>query len=124
MLNMAQKLKGNINLKKLDDTAIVKFGDKTGIFIPFEANPCIFKGQKGVYINLIVRELNGPNAYGSTHMITANVADKDKRDFLGEAVQSKQPILGNLEPLSRQVGEEDVVGSVAAVAAADDDLPL
>lgn len=121
---MAQKLKGNINLQKLDDTAIVKFNDKVGLFIPLDANPCLFKGKKGVYLNLVIRELNNPNAYGSTHMITANVPDKEKRDFLGDALSSKQPILGNLEPFARQTGEEDVVGTVSAVSAADDDLPL
>lgn len=74
---------------------------KKCIIIPVQDNPCMFVGEKGVYLNITAFANDNPQ-YGDTHMLKPNLP-KDVREQMTDEQRRQQPILGNMRPLRNEM---------------------
>lgn len=109
-----------VDLLKLKGARVVKANGVTGIFIPAEANPECFIGQKGAYLNLTAIALRTPSQYGDTHLVKGNIP-RDTFDKMSEDERKAQPILGNARTL---VKPGSSVPSIQPEETTIDDLPF
>ena len=113
---------GQIDLLSLVDSKLIVVENQSGIFIPIESNPSIYrrvtkKGQEKAELDFVMRPTtNGLG--GNTHFVKANVgtANRERMGLSKEEAQQYSPILGNAKPLARR--EE-----APAPVQDDDDLP-
>lgn len=85
-----------LNLALLKNIKFTRLDKQKCIIIPLKDN-YIFEGVKGVYLQLVARELQNPQ-YEQTHMITLNIPE-DVYKTLSEAERKHTPILGNVTPI-------------------------
>lgn len=82
---------------KLLGAKYLKIQGEDYVCIPPKANPTMYVGQKGIYLNVGIGE-SKPNEYGNSHFIVASIANKELRDSMSEEEKRlKSPIIGNLK---------------------------
>jgi len=101
-------LTGNINLLKYPGSRKVIANGVKGIFIPTEANPSIFVGEKGAYasVRIVEKESEFKDKH-YTHFIAASIAKKAREELSSQGMSDDEikalaPILGNLETYEPQ----------------------
>jgi hypothetical protein len=116
-------ISGKINLMYLK-TAIRNMKGKDGyvecLVIPIEANK-LFKGEKGVYLDLIAFEKEKKGDGKDTHLIKQSFS-KDDRALMSDEEIKSFPILGNLQVWDGVT--ESTPTSSMNVGNEDDDLPF
>ena len=111
---------GKINLMKLDGTAVVE--SKTGkdiLCIDIEKAK-LFKGEKGVYVDIFLWKNDEPDDYGNNFAI-AKSKSKEQREAGEQTVY-----LGNAKYFSREGGtvDDSVQDHETAKDVNSDDLPF
>ena len=100
MSNLAIK----VNLLRIKGTSLVNLKSKTGVtkecvIIPVE--DCgLFKGEKGVYLDLTALAYREP-MYNQTHFIKQSI-DKDMYTSLSEEERNNLPIIGSVKAIERK----------------------
>lgn len=96
------------------------------IFIPIEKNG-IFKGTKGIYIDLIAFPIkNKNNDSKDTHIIKQSFT-KEQREVMTKEQQDSQPIFGSLidwNYVTPQTTDNSIDANQAPVPEAGNDLPF
>ena len=92
------KISGKINLMQLN--AVVKnmkgqSGDVECLVIPIEKNR-LFKGEKGIYLDLIAFEITNKSESKDTHLVKQSLSKEDRSLMTDEQIKA-MPILGNLQ---------------------------
>lgn len=94
-----------VNLAQLAGAFVKDLTGRTAtkkcIIIPVQDNPCMFVGEKGVYLNITAFANDNPQ-YGDTHMLKPNIP-KDVREQMTDEQRRQQPILGNMRPLRNEL---------------------
>ena len=98
---------------------------KKCIIIPVDDNPCMYVGEKDVYLNIAAFATDNQQ-YGDTHMVKPDLP-KEVRERMTEDERRNQPILGNMRPMQPQGGT--VSGTMQASdfvndQGEDDDMPF
>ena len=102
------ELKGSLKLLK------GKSGDLECFCIPIDLNH-IYRGEKGLYLDMIAFEIKQPKEGQGTHLIKQSLP-KEVREKMSDEEKNAQPILGNMriteftdrEPVSSpNVSDED-----------------
>lgn len=107
----------NINLSKLPGAKLLRIRKDQNsepqecIVIPV-SDAKLFKGKKGVYMDLIGIKLQNPQ-YQQTHFVKQNL-DKETYDAMTEDQRKNTPIIGNIRPIGCEAmqaeGDAEVVG--------------
>lgn len=89
-----------LNLKKLRNVGVMNINGKSSskkcIVIPVDDNPCIFVGDKGIYLSATATETSN-SPYGDSHMIRCFFS-KEKYNAMTEEERRGFGILGNMKP--------------------------
>lgn len=97
-----------------------------GVFIPFEKNN-IFKGQKGLYLDLIAFPIkNKQTDSKDTHLIKQSFS-KEQREKMGKEEADNLPIVGNMidwNYVQRGNTDTDLQDNTTINIPAEDDLPF
>ena len=101
-------LTGSINLLKYPGSKKIIANGVRGIFIPSEANPSIYVGEKGAYasVRIVERESEfGDKHY--THYVAASISKKGREELASQGMSEEEiralaPIIGNLETYEPQ----------------------
>ena len=117
------RILGKINLLQLK--AVVKkmkgqSGDIECLVLPIEENN-FFKGEKGIYLDLIAFEYESKNDSKDTHLVKQSL-DKTTRELMSDEEIKAMPILGNLRLWDDNYQGEAV--SSSEVTEELDDLPF
>jgi len=117
------RISGKINLMQLQ-AAIRKMKGESGevecLIIPIEKNN-LFKGEKGIYLDLIAFEIEKKGESKDTHLVKQSLP-KDVREFMADEELRAMPILGNLQVWGDFTEPEPQ--SSMEVKQEDDDLPF
>ena len=95
---------------------------KKCIIIPVDDNPCMFVGEKDVYLN-IAAFANDNQQYGDTHMLKPNLP-KEVREQMTDEQRRQQPILGNMRPLRQEVQSQGAPMQADQLDQPQEDLPF
>ena len=100
---MNQSIK--INVEKLQGACIRGLKGSSGvvkqcIIIPCDDNPCIFRGEKGTYLNITAIEMKNPK-YDSTHVLKPDTP-KEVYEQMSDEQRQAIPILGDMKPIGPQ----------------------
>ena len=99
-----------------------KTATKKCIIIPVDDNPCIYVGEKDVYLNIAAFASDNPQ-YGDTHMLKPNLP-KEVREAMTEEQKRSQPILGNMRPLHQEMQSQGAPMNADALDEPQEDLPF
>lgn len=119
------KISSRINLLMLK-CSVVNMKAKSGMMdclvIPIELNS-LFKGDKGVYLDLIAFELtNKKEGSKDTHLVKQSLS-KDKREAMSEDDLKNMPILGNHAVWSGGQSSQEPASTAIPINEVDD-LPF
>lgn len=119
------KISSRINLLNLK-CSVVNMKAKSGMMdclvIPIELNN-LFKGDKGVYLDLIAFEVINKQANSKdTHLVKQSLP-KEKREAMSEEDLKAMPILGNHAVWSDGQSTQEPVSNSAPISEVDD-LPF
>lgn len=119
------KVSARLNLLNLK-CSVVNMKAKSGMMdclvIPIELNN-LFKGEKGVYLDLIAFELANKKADSKdTHLVKQSIS-KEKREAMSDEELKNMPILGNLAVWSDGQNSQESTSSAAPISEVDD-LPF
>ena len=95
---------------------------KKCIIIPVDDNPCMFVGEKDVYLNIAAFATDSQQ-YGDTHMLKPNLP-KDVREQMTDEQRRQQPILGNMRPLHQEMQSQGAPMQADQLDQPQDDLPF
>ena len=95
---------------------------KKCIIIPVQDNPCMFVGEKGVYLNITAFANDNPQ-YGDTHMLKPNIP-KEVREQMTDEQRRQQPILGNMRPLRNEMPSQGTPMNVEELDKPLNDVPF
>jgi hypothetical protein len=118
------RISGKINLLNL--FGVVKMikgqaGEVECLVIPIEKNK-LFKGTKGIYLDLIAFEINEPKEGSKdTHLVKQSFS-KEEREKMTEEQLKALPLLGSLQVWGERTEQEPV--SSPATLGSNDDLPF
>ncbi|HUV00466.1 MAG TPA: hypothetical protein VMW32_05855 [Bacteroidales bacterium] len=117
------KISGKINLMQL--TAALRTmkgqsGEVECLVIPINQNR-LFKGEKGIYLDLIAFEIEKKGDSKDTHLVKQSLSKADREIMTDEEIKA-MPILGNLQVWSGQGSSEPA--SSMEVSGEDEDLPF
>lgn len=117
------KISGKLNLLMLKG-AVKLMTAKSGLIeclvIPIEQNN-LFKGEKGIYLDLIAFEIEKRGDSKDTHLVKQSLS-KEVRESMTEEEIKAMPILGNLSMWSESARQEPVSNSEPI--SEEDDLPF
>lgn len=109
-----------MQLKAAIRTMKGKDGDMECIVLPIQANN-LFKGEKGIYLDLIAFEIEKKGDSKDTHLVKQSLS-KDERALMSDEEIKAMPILGNLQVWG-DFAEIETTSSME-VGKEDDDLPF
>ena len=94
-----------INVERLQGACIRSMKGGSGqmkqcIIIPCEDNPCIYRGEKGTYLNITAIEIKNPK-YDSTHVLKPDTP-KEVYEQMSDEQKQAIPILGDMKPIGSQ----------------------
>ena len=92
------------------------------IIIPVQDNPCMYVGEKGVYLNITAFANDNPQ-YGDTHMLKPNIP-KEVREQMTDEQRRQQPILGNMRPLRNEMPSQGTPMNVEELDKPLNDVPF
>lgn len=123
---MKNNITGKINLAMLTGS-VKKMKGKSGeidcLVIPIELNH-LFKGEKGIYLDIIAFELEKKNAdQKDTHLIKQSL-NKEVRESMSEEALKAMPILGNLTVWGEGSRSEPEPKMNMEATTEEDDLPF
>lgn len=89
-----------INLTKLKNTKLINLTGKSGavkecIVIPVK-DAGLFKGEKGVYLNITAVEIREPK-YEETHLLKRSI-DKEEYNAMTQEQKDAEQVIGGLKP--------------------------
>ena len=117
------RISGKINLMQFK-AAIRKMKGESGevecLIIPIEKNN-LFRGEKGIYLDLIAFEIEKKGESKDTHLVKQSLP-KNVRESMNEEELRTMPILGNLQVWGEFTETEPT--SSMEVKEEDDDLPF
>lgn len=95
---------------------------KKCIIIPVDDNPCMFVGEKDVYLNITAFASENPQ-YDDTHMLKPNLP-KEVREQMTDEQRRQQPILGNMRPLRQELQSQGAPINADALDEPQEDMPF
>ena len=95
---------------------------KKCIIIPVDDNPCMYVGEKDVYLNITAFATDSQQ-YGDTHMLKPNLP-KDIYQAMTQEQRDALPILGNMRPLIKGQAITQTVSSEQSESEPQEDLPF
>ena len=115
-----------VNLAQLAGAFVKDLTGRTAtkkcIIIPVQDNPCMFVGEKGVYLNITAFANDNPQ-YGDTHMLKPNIP-KEVREQMTDEQRRQQPILGNMRPLRNEMPSQGTPMNVEELDKPLNDAPF
>lgn len=118
------RITGKINLMNLHASVkkmSAKSGDIECLIIPIAKNN-LFRGDKGIYLDLVAFDLKTPDEKGGdTHLLKQSFS-KEVLEKMSDEEKRSLPILGRLHAWGERTEAESV--SSAEVLDEDDDLPF
>ena len=82
---------------------------KESVVIPLCDNPALYRGSRGVYLNITMVK-SRPNDYGSSHLICASIENARLRETLTETDRiTKAPVLGYLKQVEKKTKQAQQV---------------
>lgn len=127
---------GKLNLLSFPDATEIEYCGKEGLFLPYESIPSIYRGKKGIYCSMTIKERKFER-FGDTHF-----AILSPRGSIDSNFTKVFPIVGNFKistysPIQTGIDEynplvtigdrmmrQSVADNIIASEAEDDDIPL